>query len=65
MLPQQCALMSEAEKVEAWRLHELLRAGYPVALAEKLAADHQVDLHQALELPQAGCPYRLAAEILL
>jgi hypothetical protein len=28
---------SEREKVESWRLHVLIEAGYPLPLAEKLA----------------------------
>jgi len=57
--------MTEAEKIEAWRLHVLLRGGYPVELAEKLARRNDVDLHQAVELVAAGCAPRLASEILL
>jgi len=55
---------TEAETVEAWRLHELLRADYPVPLAEKIAARPDVDLHRAVELA-AVCPHELAADILL
>jgi hypothetical protein len=55
---------SERDKVERWRLGELLDAGYPVALAERIAAS-DADLHRALELVARGCPHRLAAEIVL
>lgn len=55
---------TEQERVEAWRLSELLRAGFPVELADPLAASG-ADLHQALDLVAGGCPHRLAAEILL
>ena len=34
----------EQAKVESWRLHVLIEAGYPLALAEKLAAS-AADLH--------------------
>ncbi len=55
---------SERSKVESWRLHVLMEAGYPLPLAEKLAGSH-VDLHHAVELLAAGCRPELAAEILL
>jgi hypothetical protein len=56
---------TEQARVESWRLHILLdEAGYPVHLAERLAAS-DVDLHHAVELVQRGCDYRTAVEILL
>ena len=55
---------SERAKVESWRLHVLLDAGYPLALAERLAHS-EADLHQAVELVRSGCRHELAAEILL
>lgn len=51
-------------KVESWRLHVLLEAGYPVHLAERIAAS-EVDLHDAVELLSRGCEPKTAAEILL
>jgi hypothetical protein len=51
-------------KVESWRLHVLLEAGYPLHLAERLAAS-EVDLHDAVELVSRGCDATTAAEILL
>ncbi|HSG13887.1 MAG TPA: hypothetical protein VLA22_08470 [Gaiellaceae bacterium] len=51
-------------KVESWRLHILLQAGYPVHLAERLAGS-EVDLHDAVELVSRGCEPTTAAEILL
>jgi hypothetical protein len=56
--------MNERAKVESWRLHVLVEAGYPVSLAERLAGS-DADLHQAVELLQVGCSPDLAAEILL
>lgn len=53
------------DPAEAWRLEQLLTAGYSVELAEKLAAARDVDLHQALDLVSQGCTPGLAAEILL
>ena len=55
---------SEREKVESWRLHVLIEAGYPLPLAEKLAHS-EADLHRAVELVRAGCGFATAAEILI
>jgi hypothetical protein len=55
---------TEREKVESWRLHVLVEAGYPLTLAEKIAHS-EADLHHAVELVRAGCTYETAAEILL
>ena len=57
---------SESSKVESWRLHVLIEAGYPLSLAERLAVCEQADLHLAVELVRSrGCAYETAAEILL
>jgi len=55
---------SEQAKVESWRLHVLIEAGYPLPLAERLAASG-VDLHEAVGLVDRGCNPVIAAEILL
>lgn len=55
---------SERSKVESWRLHVLIEAGYPLHVAERLAAS-EADLHQAVELVHSGCAHAVAAEILL
>jgi len=55
---------SERAKVESWRLHVLIEAGYPFTLAERLAAS-DADLHRAVELVVGGCSHQTAAEILL
>ena len=55
---------SERSKVESWRLHVLIEAGYPLPLAERLAAS-EADLHQAVELVDNGCEHATAADILL
>ncbi len=39
----------DQSKVESWRLHVLIEAGYPLHLAERLAAT-EIDLHRAVEL---------------
>ena len=54
----------ERVKVESWRLHVLMEAGYPVPLAE-LLAHSSADLHQAVALIDSGCAPQLAAEILI
>ena len=54
----------EQGKVESWRLHVLIEAGYPLHLAERLAAT-EVDLHRAVALHRQGCEPTTAAEILL
>jgi hypothetical protein len=55
---------SERAKVEGWRLHVLMEAGYPLPLAERLAGS-DADLHRAVELIAQGCEAQTAAEILL
>ena len=53
----------ERGKVESWRLHVLMEAGYP--LAERLAQS-SADLHLAVELVgRRGCAPETAADILL
>ena len=54
----------ERAKVEGWRLHVLMEAGYPLPLAERLAGS-EADLHIAVELLRQGCAPETAAEILL
>jgi len=49
---------------ESWRLHILLEAGYPVHLAERIAAS-EVDLHDAVQMLSRGCDPVTATEILL
>ncbi len=55
---------NERQKVQSWRLHVLIEAGYPLPLAEKLA-DSEADLHYAVELVGSGCTHETAARILL
>jgi hypothetical protein len=54
----------ERSKVESWRLHVLMEAGFPLPLAEKIAHS-EADLHTAVELVISGCAHQTAAEILL
>ena len=55
---------NERSKVESWRLHVLMEAGYPLPLAERIAGS-EADLHRAVELVGQGCTPETAVEILL
>jgi len=57
--------LTEQEIVERWRAEELRRAGYPEELANRIAARGDIDLHRARDLVRDGCPFELAAAILL
>jgi hypothetical protein len=54
----------ERTKVESWRLHVLMEAGFPLPLAERIAHS-EADLHRAVELVRSGCDHEVAARILL
>ena len=56
---------TELDRITSWRAEELERAGYDRRAAQRIAARHDVDLHQAVELLQQGCPPELALNILL
>lgn len=58
-------MVTDAERVEAWRLKELLDAGYAQHRAELLAVRDDVDLHEAIKLLENGCPEPVALRILL
>ena len=57
-------VVDERSKVEGWRLHVLIEAGYPLPLAERLATS-EADLHVAVDILDRGCAHETAAEILL
>ena len=57
-------MIDERSKVEGWRLHILIEAGYPLSLAERLAVS-EADLHLACEMLGRGCQPCPAGEILL
>jgi hypothetical protein len=61
----QTELLAETELIEAWRAEALERAGYSAQAAAEIAARHDIDLHQAVDLVGAGCPVPLALRILL
>ena len=53
-------MIDERSKVEGWRLHILIEAGYPLSLAEKLAARLNVNVTQLarpLSLNDVVCTY--------
>lgn len=56
--------MPEGEKIELWRMHVLVEAGYPLTCAERMAELEHIDLHRAVELVEAGCPPYVAERIL-
>ena len=56
---------SEIDRIEQWRHEELERAGYDPQSALVLAASHDIDLHDAVNLLNKGCTVDLALQILL
>jgi len=62
--PVEDARGGEQAKVESWRLHVLIEGGYPLPIAERLAAS-EADLHMCVDLLRLGCTPATAAEILL
>jgi hypothetical protein len=56
---------TESERVERWRTEELLRVGFDPEAATLLAMESGVDLHEAIDLVERGCPAHIAARILL
>ena len=56
---------TESERVERWRTDELIRVGFEPEAATVLAAEPEVDLHEAIGLIERGCPPDLALRILL
>ena len=53
------------DEVVLWRREQLRRAGCRRFEAEVLAREPKVDLHEAVELLERGCPSRIALNILL
>ena len=52
-------------RVLGWRIERLLAVGFDSDAAFVLALDRDVDLHQATELVERGCPPQTAFRILL
>jgi hypothetical protein len=61
---RECRGGGPPQDVVGWRRCRLLECGFPEELADALAADRAVDLHELLQLVDRGCPPRLAAKIL-
>lgn len=57
--------MNEQLRVYCWRHEELIRAGYPLIAATRIAARDDIDLHQAVALLIRGCSVDEALRILL
>jgi hypothetical protein len=56
--------MGDRERWVRWREGRLLSAGFGPDLADVLAHQERVDLHELLKLVDRGCPPHLAARIL-
>jgi hypothetical protein len=63
-LPQDQEQVDEPDRVLAWRISRLVKAGYCDECAAALACS-AIDLHSAVELVERGCPPELALRILL
>jgi hypothetical protein len=50
--------------VASWRRDQLVRAGFGLPDASRLARDPRYDLHSLLALVERGCPPDLAMRIL-
>ena len=48
----------------AWRERLLRGAGFPEALAGRVAEDRAYDVHGLIDLAERGCPPQLAVRIL-
>ena len=59
-----CAGSGPPVDVTTWRRCRLLEAGFEPELADRIAADHLVDIHALLDLVDRGCPPDLALRIL-
>jgi hypothetical protein len=53
-----------APEVVGWRRERLVRAGFPLPLAVRLAKDARYDLHALLDLVERGCRPEVAIRIL-
>ena len=50
-------------ELDAWRRDQLVRSGFSLPLARRVARDRRYDLHALIELVERGCPAELAARI--
>jgi hypothetical protein len=56
---------TEAAEILRWRFEVLVRAGYDMEQSAVLAAHVEVDLHDAVDLIDRGCPGDTALRILM
>ena len=56
---------TEAVEVLRWRFDVLLRVGFDIEQAAVVAANVEIDLHDAENLMRRGCPSDLALRILM
>ena len=54
----------QADKVVAWRYVQLQALGFEPDVALQLASDREVDIHEAADLVNRGCPPATAVRIL-
>jgi hypothetical protein len=59
---EQCE-RGELDRVQRWRVEELLRAGYALSDALEVAVHTEVVLHWAANLVERGCPSSTAVRI--
>jgi hypothetical protein len=59
------ATLTDVDRVLSWRILQLVHAGYGDEDSVLLACAEDVDLHEALDLRQHGCPAATAVRILL
>jgi hypothetical protein len=50
--------------VVQWRREQLIHAGLPLRLSERVARDERYDLHELVQLLERGCAPALAVRIL-
>ncbi|MGZ8688184.1 MAG: hypothetical protein ACXWZP_07125 [Gaiellaceae bacterium] len=60
----ECPVDDRDARVLHWRAERLIAAGYDGETALLLAFDTTVDLHQATDLVERGCPVATAVRIL-
>jgi hypothetical protein len=54
---------TQTQEVVAWRRLELLRCGFPLGLAARVAQDQRYDLREVIELVARGCAPDVAVQI--
>ena len=52
------------DETVSWRRERVVRAGFRLPLAARLARDPRYDLHALIELTARGCPPELAVRIM-